>query len=278
MSTLPNDGGKAPEVTDVAQMDDTALDAALHGKPEEETTEAETTEATETTDDGRPKYVPHAALHEERLKRQAIEKEAADLRNWQRQMMERFQAAEARKAQEDAPKPPSLDEDPIGAIVHKLDTVEGRLQEDQRQRQLQAEAQAWNQYVERDRQQFMAQAPDYTDALNHLAENRATMYRAMGYQDHEVNALLNQDANAFAARARQTGMSLSAMLYQAATAAGYQRAAGQQPSNKLATIARGQETTRNAGAGKAKASLTPADLLAMSDSDFLANFDKVMKE
>ncbi len=277
MSTLPNDGGEAPEVTDVAQMDDTALDAALQGKETEEA--SETTEATETTEDGRPKFVPHAALHEERLKRQAIEKEAADLRNWQRQMMERFQAAEARKAQEDAPKPPSLDDDPIGAIVHKLDTVEGRLQEDQRQRQLQAEAQAWNQYVERDRQQFMAQAPDYTDALNHLAENRATMYRAMGYQDHEVNALLNQDANAFAARARQTGMSLSAMLYQAATAVGYQKpAAGQDTTTKLATIARGQETTRNAGAGKAKASLTPADLLAMSDNDFLANFDKVMKE
>jgi hypothetical protein len=255
-------------------MDDTALDAALQGK---ETPEAEA-ETAETTEDGRPKFVPHAALHEERLKRQASEKEAADLRNWQRQMMERFQAAEARKAEEEAPKPPSLDDDPIGAIVHKLDTVEGRLQEDQRQRQLQAEAQAWNQYVERDRQQFMAQAPDYTDALNHLAENRATMYRAMGYQDHEVNALLNQDANAFAARARQTGMSLSAMLYQAATAVGYQRPAGQQPADKLATIQRGQETTRNAGAGKAKASLTPADLLAMSDNDFLANFEKVMKE
>ena len=273
MSTLPNDGGDTPEV-DVAQMDDAALDAALQGKPEE--TVEETAETPEEKE--KPKFVPHAALHEERVKRQSLEKEAADLRNWQRQMMDRIQQAEMQRQMDAAPKPPSLEDDPIGAIVHKLDTVEGRLQQQAQQAQVQAEAQAWNQYVERDRQQFMAQAPDYPEAINHLAENRATYYRAMGFGDHEINNLLNQDANAFAVRARQTGMSLSQMLYNAAKAAGYQQQpAGEETAAKLATIAKGQETTRTAGAGRAKASLTPADLLNMSPEDFNKHWDKVMK-
>jgi len=273
MSTLPNDTG-TPEV-DVAQMDDAALDAALQGAPAE-TVEEAPEEATEEKE--KPKFVPHAALHEERVKRQALEKEASDLRSWQRQMMDRIQQAEALRAQEAAPKPPSLDDDPIGAIVHKLDTVEGRLQAQAQMQQRQAEEQQWNQYVERDRQQFMAQAPDYPDAINHLAENRANMYRALGYADHEVTALLNQDASAFAVRSRQTGMSLSQMLYNAAKASGYQpQPAGEETAAKLATIAKGQETTRSAGAGRAKASLTPADLLNMSPEDFNKHWDKVMK-
>lgn len=273
MSTIINED--APEATDVAQMDDTALDAALQGK--------ETEEATQEVPEGeeKPKFVPHAALHEEREKRKAIERKAAELEAWQRQMMERFQAAEARRmAQEEEaqrPKIPAVDEDPIGHITGKLGVLEETLTQSQQALQQQAEAAAWNAYVERDRAQFTAQNPDFEAAANHLVQARAAQYQAIGFSGPELQQALNMDAQGVAARARALGQSPHQMIYNLAMAAGYQKAATEDAAAKLDTIQRGQETTRTAGAGRAKAALTPADLLNMSPADFERHWDSVMR-
>lgn len=280
MSTIINEGGDAPEQVDIAQMDDTALDAALQGK---ETTEGaqDAPDINAKDEQGRPKFVPHAALHEERETRKKAEARAAELETWQRQMMARFQEAEARKAEQAAeaqrPKIPTVDEDPIGHIVGRLDEVQNLTVEQQNWARQQAEQAQWSGYVQQDRQQFVAQNPDFEAAVGHLAQNRQAMYEAMGYSPSQVQMAMAQDAQNVGLTARQTGQSPSQLLYNLARAAGYQKAPVEGAAAKLETIQRGQETTRNAGAGKAKASLDPKDLLNMSDEEFDLHFDKVMR-
>jgi len=271
LSTIPNDVAQetASEELDVAALDDAALDTALKGPPEE--APAEEAEATEE----KPKFVPHAALHEERLKRQALERETTELRNWQRQMLERFNAAEEAKRQAELPQPPSMDDDPVGYLAHETKTTRELLERERVERQQRDEQAQWQAYVQHDRQAFVAQTPDFDTAIQFLAESRQRQYEALGYSPHEVQQALNNDALGIATTARERRQSPSVILYNLARAAGY--TPPEDTASKLATIAKGQETTRTAGAGKAKAQLTPADLLNMSPEDFDKHWDKVMR-
>jgi hypothetical protein len=260
---------------DLSSMTDEQLDAALKG---EEEAQQEAPEEEKPEEDGRPKMVPHQALHEERERRKAqerrtaeIERETQELRNWQRQMMERMTQSQQRQQEEE----PSLDEDPIGRLDSQLAKILQRDQErteSERQRQQQ---EAVSQYVNTNVSQFRQQTPDYDNALQFLTDARSRELDAAGYTSTEIQQIINAEANSIVGRAIQNRANPAAMAYQMAVARGYQKPADE--TGKMATIAKGQETARTSGAGKAKQSLTPEDLLNMSDDEFDKHFDKVMR-
>lgn len=139
--------------------------------------------------DGRPKTVPHAALHKERERRKALEAELQQMRDFKARLEERqrmvaeMQATQQRPPQPEPPRIPDPEEDIFGAVK----ATQAQLQQFQRQQAMQAaqaaEMQRQNAIVEQYRQEARArvsQEPEFLDAYKHLIESRRQELAALG--------------------------------------------------------------------------------------------------
>lgn len=222
----------------------------------------------EAGEDGedKPKMVPHAALHETRLKHKEAEAKARELE----QKLQMYQAVDDRfnrfaemqakqqQAQPQEQEPiPNKDEDPFGYIDYLDKQVKGLSEQQQRQQaehQQQAQLQQFQAAVTAEEAEFAKQVPDYTEAAAFLRDSYARELEAMGTPPHQINnALRNQLLN-LAVSAKEAGRSVPEVAYSLAQGRGYKGKEETKTSDDaeeaLKKVEEGQRVNRNvSGAG-----------------------------
>ncbi len=254
----------------------------------------------------RPQMVPHAALHEERKKRQEIERQAAeDRRRFEARVERLLELVPQPAAQPEAPAPaiPDVQADPVGHIVGTLQQLGASQQqiqqavEEQRRRaeqqQLVATVQQRAGALEID---YRAKNPGYDDALSHLRQLRDRQLQSQGMMDPAQRAQqIAFETFQIAAMALQQDANPAERLHRMAEASGWTAPATAMPSEindaarqnagaapdqaaRLQMVQRGQAHASTLGRvpGNGPSPLTAAKIAEMPDDDFEAII-KVMK-
>jgi len=219
------------------------------------------------------KTVPHAALHEERERRKAVEREL-------RLSNERFATLEGRldelrKMAE--PKPQEGPADPIRDL-EEIKAWKNRTEQQLTQQQQQEQGfQEFNAAVEGGIEEFKAENPDYDQAIEFLAGERDAQLKAIGHNAQEAMAIMKREANAIFAKALQDGVNPGSRVYALAKRMGYKPGAAEEEkpngataSQRLRTIAAGQGAARSLSnaAGSATQPLTLRALADMPRDEF----------
>lgn len=217
-------------------------------------------------------FVPHQALHSERIQRRRLERDLAE---------ERMKWETANKRLEDiakrfAPKEtvPDPVEDPVGTITYKTDRIDKRLddwEKREQERQQQEQAQKAQQDIERHwsmaAQSFAAKQPDFPQAYDHLFRNAMEEFTEAGYDEATAGQLVMGYWRDIVARARQDGINPAERMYSLAKRRGWKPAKAE---DKIETMANGAKATSPlaAASGKAPARLTAELIANMSQEDF----------
>lgn len=247
--------------------------------------------------------VPHAAMHEERTRRQDVERQLAEERLARQEerrarqtleertnlILERFAAPQQQPTQAGPmlPEIPAFDQDPAGHIlgqVRQQGAILGELVQavtgQNRQNEAQAGVQQLTVRAAAMEREFAAANPDYDKASAHLFDMRRQELMAAGWSDPaEIHTMMVNEATGLAARALQQGRNPAEVVYQLAKLRGYNGApaGGEAPGNgaqlpaaaegQLRTIAAGQQQSRPVR-GSGPVPLTAARLAEMSPEEF----------
>lgn len=257
--------------------------------------------------DRRPQTVPHAALHAERVRRQEVERQAAeDRRKYEARLEEVLKLVPPPAAQPEAsqaPAIPSVQDDVVGHIVGTLQQL-GASQQQIQQAVAQQQAQAQQQQLIMAVQQratmleadYKAQNPEYDSAVTYLRQFRDRQLQAQGMTDAGQRAQqIAAETFHIAASALQQGGNPAERLHRIAEASGWTATAEQpaapggmfgqgqaqppaapDPAARLRMVQQGQEQSRGLGGvrGNGPAPMTAAKLLDMDDDAFLEAMKK----
>lgn len=193
--------------------------------------------------DKRSQMVPHAALHEERERRKAVEAQIAEERKARQTLEERTNLllqrlnlgtdGQPQPASPAAPEIPKIEEDPVGHLLGQIaqqrqvidnlvGAVQQRSQQDQHAQTL-ATIQQRAMIAERE---FRQQTEDYDAAVAHLLTAREKVLDMAGYADPAARQqMIAREALDVANRALQMGRNPAQMIYELAQAHGYQKKA-----------------------------------------------------
>lgn len=241
-------------------------------------------------DPNRPKgFVPNQALKEERERRQAVERELAELR-----------AGRVAPAVE-KPAPIDPDTDPIAALKEIRDYQQKQREEGERNNQIRA----FDQRVQAHEKDFSDATPDYGDAVTFLREARAKQiiagYEAVGQQitQAQLGAMLLHEARTTSNGALENGRNPGEVFYTLAKSFGYAPKGTElvpipaletpavpevlpavlptkEASEKIARLTRGHAASAKTGGGEAPASgeVTLESLANLEGAAFDAAFNK----
>lgn len=239
----------------------------------------------ESAHEAEPKMVPLAALHEERAKRRELAAQAdAERRareDLERRMEQRLQALQ-QAMQPKAPEPPSLEDNPVGHIVHKVDALQAQqqalLQQSHQERLAAAQAAALAQVAQRvqhDEAAFKARTPDYLDAVGHIHTMRVRELQALGVDEFAAERQSADELKQFAFVTAANGKSAAEVAYSIAKAKGYTAkstapaVAAPSASEQMQMAQRGAAAATSLGNGSATGGrITMSQLASMSDEEF----------
>lgn len=257
------------------------------------------------------KYVPHAALHKERVRRQTVEGELQSTREKMARAEERLallnelidpdaaktlaakpaavQAAAAKSALEEEPVDPEKD---IFAAFKQVQRQNAellkRMNDGQQQQEAKETAQTIASTYKADAQAFMQKTPDFKDAYVHLIENMHRELEALGMSDPAArNKTIAEREKDFVQEALRNKRSPSELLYTIAKTRGFSpKVPEAQPApeankaaEKIDNIKRGQGSVvslAKAG-GSGGDVLTLETLAAMSEDEFASVAKKLGK-
>ncbi len=249
-------------------------DTAPEGGLRDQQVEKPVVQQSQDAERPKPGFVPHAALHEERRRRQQLEAEVAEFRKFKEQI-------EAEKAK---PAIPDLAVDPVGHFAAKTGQSEQQLAElrEQIARQEQEKLQKTNEErfqltVAGHERNFAKDTADYYDAMQYLRDHRAEMLKLYGVHDEgERVQILHREAMGLAWNALQTGENPAKRAYELARHLGYK--AKPKAEEKIETLQRGAGAAKSLSGkgGEGTGALSPEALLDMDDAEFDKHFDKVM--
>lgn len=214
----------------------------------------------------------------------------AALTAFQQQMEARF--AELTAKLETATKPaapviaePDENDDPLGAMLHKLNQVNSQvaalkteLTTEQQNNLLRQQFDQFTASVNKSKEAFEATTPDFKDAYAHIRAIRTEDLRAAGCPEKDINQILINDEFQLAQTAIQRGKNPAAEMYGMAKRYGYATKAAsttstkapQTPEQKLEAIREGQRAARNPGKAGADSILTLDGLKDASSDDLNA--------
>jgi len=278
VETPPEAEPEAPE----AEEPDEPPPLAAEAENEPEKAEDTPSEGSDKEEKSEDKTVPIHALHEAR---QTIKEQRETMLRLQEQMGQfqnlRHELDEFRKAQQPQVDPnKEFEEDPIGYLKREQDelrqmTEQERTQAQQQQRAAQ-QLQAFVDEVDRKKQEFIQQAPDYYDAYRHLQEQKVAEYQAIGMTDpQEIQQRLGIEAMALSQRALQSGKNPAEVVYELSKRYGYKRAQEQKPADTLQSqvdkLEKGQKASQTLSGTSSALEENPlnlANVSTMSDDDF----------
>lgn len=224
------------------------------------------------------RVVPLAALHEERSKRRELAAQVEAERRTREEMERRFEARLQAIARSATPQKqvPSLEENPVGHLSHKLDVMQSQQQALMQQSQAEREAAQLAEYesalaakVQHEERVFAATHPDYVDAVKHLHAVRLRELNALGVDDAQAEMQSARELRELAYVTSAKGQSPAEIAYKFAQARGY---VGKQPdaAQRIQTAQRGAAAATSLGNGASTGSgaMGARELLAMSDEEF----------
>lgn len=252
--------------------------------------EAQDTHEEEKPPEKPPKgFVPQGALHEERQRRKELQ---AEIQRLQQEQQSRYQTLEQRFAQiqramqeQNAPKPPSYDEDPLGNLRHGVEYTQAQLKEiAERQQRAEYEAQeiarrqqyvgAIQNAVVQAETEFTKENPDYLDAVAYMKGLRVAQYKAMGMSEQEAVSVVTGEAYQVAERALQTGRSPAEVAFEMAKAAGWKKKEPVTQQDKIETLQKGVKAAKSLGSGGVPSGAITVDAVANMSDDEFAEFMK----
>jgi hypothetical protein len=223
-----------------------------------------------------PKTVPLAALHEERQRRKELAAELAQARQATLDLERRVEARLAALTKPKEPEAPAWDENPAEHLRHQLSQVtqqtqatQAQIEQWQQAQQRQAMVQQLATRVNAAESEFMAQAPDYNDAVTFLRDRRVAELTVLGLEETAARTQSARELSEAALYFAQQGRNAAEIAYSLAKAKGY-TPRNQHPTDqqKFETQAKGATARSLGSGGPAKNNLTAAQLLAMSDDEF----------
>lgn len=252
---------------------------------------------TEKARDEKGRFVPHQALHAEREEHKKTKAQLEEISRKQAILEDRWNTllkagvgAEQKPAEEDPEPDPNVDIFAHNAWlkrqIEKERSIRSEREEAERQaRASQEQEQAiWSEWHQ-SAQSYMAEAPDFGDAVKFMSDLRDRQLQALSFANPQLRTeqgrvqQINAELKSIIQAAKQQGLSPAQAVYQLAQGFGYQKAA-QQPAqgqqqpqmpDKLASIARAQDASRTVGQAPGKAGgdeLTLEGLLAMSPAEY----------
>lgn len=261
-------GGESPlpGVQEAEHVEEKGLQAEAEGLEQQE----EQTEQGEKPRDEKGRYVPHGLFHAEREKRKAFEREVNELKTFKAVMEDRWKTLltatdkPAEKAAEDPEPDPNVDifahNQWLGRQLKReteARAAKERAETEARQAQ-EADAALWNDWHQ-SAQSYMAETPDFRDAVKYMWELRDRQLRGLAIIDPRFGSeqgrvqQVNAELKSIIQAAKQRGISPAQAVYQLAEGYGYQKAASQaqqqppQMPDKLAKVAKAQEASRTLG-------------------------------
>lgn len=238
---------------------------------------------------------PEAAYRREQAQRREAEKKARELELMQAKLQARFEVLEKLARGEQEPKVPEFTQDPATHLKHGIDTAAQKLAEIER-RQKEEDARREQEAGEREFLRsyhaevgaYAKQAPDFMEAYNFVHQHRDKVLELMGIADPAEREHIRQQEERFLVNAaRRAGHSAPEKLYEYAKQIGYKRAedakrnpeTGQFVSQKLETIAKGQEAAKTLASGDPpKGKLSLEDLASMPEEEFAAIDQKTWRK
>ena len=222
------------------------------------------------------KMVPHAALHEERTRRQGLEADNRRLSEERALFEGRLQAVLGMQqpAAESRPEPDE-NTDPIGTISllrRRLAAIEAGGAELSAQARDQARMNQLTAAATADAREFRTKTPDYDNAYQFFLSNRDAELAFYGVPPAERARIIDNEQLQIAASAFQRGTSPAQVLYDVARHRGYRPSGGAGGAGeRIERIASGQErgrTLSGTGGGAASPEMTAERLLRMSNEEF----------
>jgi hypothetical protein len=234
-----------------------------------------------------------AAMHEERQKRQELQKTLSEyqehMAKLERQQQEIMQRAKTSEVPE---KAPNYEEDPIGylkwenqQLANKMEAHNRYLQDQHQKQQQQA---AYQEEVNKTTQfltaysnsakEYMKEVPDFKDAYHFIEKSRIEEYMAAGHSHEVASQLLIEDEMAIASRAFMDGVKPAARLMEIAKLRGWKpKGAAESAPSKLESISKGIKSSKSLGtAGHTEGGkLTPSDVDHMNDKEFDNLWDQI---
>lgn len=232
--------------------------------------------------DEKQKFVPHQALHAERLKRQEIERQL----NEQRQQFARFEQRMAELNEVIAPKqaPPDPVQDPIAALQYTqqqlADMQKAQVEVQQRQMAEQQQQALIGQVEGAYKQSWQAklsESPDTANAYKAFVSALDGHFQLRGVQDpSQRQALIVEEERAIAYAALQQGIDPAEAVIKQAAFYGYRPEAAKpavDPAKALENKQKGLAAARSlstASGASSDGALTPQRIAEMSSEEFAA--------
>jgi phosphoglycolate phosphatase-like HAD superfamily hydrolase len=227
----------------------------------------------EEKQDDRPKMVPHAAMHQERMQRRAAEQRAQQYEKRVEQILERISAKQPQEEQN------PLDKDPFDAIYSKVEKLDQRLSQQDEQARQQQDWQRWQQEYRTEFERYAKDDPSAVAAYNGVMNVWGTTASAMGgtqqdlaqYERNFVERAMQSGihpAQAYINLAKQMGLSVEAPAQEQE---GTNTPQPQQQANeKIQRIEEGQKAAKSLSkaSGDAPRKTSIEDVLSMSDDEF----------
>jgi hypothetical protein len=181
------------------------------------------------------------------------------------------------------PQAPDPAVDPLGALMHEIKTMNGKMAEmEQRMtqgQQMTAQQQQFQAFVENIKAvkaEFIKTTPDFNAAYAHLRNTRMQDLRDVGVPEDQIPQVLLQDELAVAQNAIATGKNPAAVIYGMAKRYGYQGAAPAPAAGqtKLADLKQGLAASTNVPPATPDPALTVESLKDAGDADL----DKIVQD
>lgn len=264
---MSEDTAEPVELEEPQEIEDAEVVEEPEEKPEFKTTRDKPPEG----------FVPHQAMHEERMKRQEAERQLQAFYEAERRRVEAAQKAAA----EQKPVDPLLDPDGFARAQQERDRrLEAMVMQQQQAFQARQMQEARQVDVQRAEQAFRKENPDYDDAIAHVAQARAQELSMYGLSEQQIQAQISQDANAIYDSARRMNMNPAQLIYQIAQQRGYARTSPvEDETAKVEALATAQKQTQGLGSGGSRQAgrLTVTQLAEMSEAE-LAKLDPAVIE
>ena len=232
----------------------------------------------------KPKVVPLEALHEARSINKEMREQIRQLNEQKVQMEKRF--SEFMDRANPKPQTPAFEENPAEHLRAEVTQTKAQLEQMAQATKAAQQEQQFTTWYQAQANQFSQQTPDFMDAYKTFIGARHQELENAGMAPAQIQAQIKQDEMVLAISAAKVGINPAQMIYQAALAKGYQKAAPAAPAaqtqqiatNKLETIAKGIQSSKSLSqvSGKAPENLTLEYLANMPDHEFkqYANDDK----
>jgi hypothetical protein len=216
------------------------------------------------------RFVPHAALHEERERRKELQQELKQRAEAEKRLEERLNKLNEALF---TPRQEEQYQDPVEKLAREIQelkqgTQQERQQKESESKQQQEHAKFVNKYAA-SAEAFAKDKPDFGDAYKFLLSARAEELRLMGLPPQEVNKSLVNEEMFIANRAYQDERNPAEVLYELARKRGY---TGEKPKtdSKIEQLDKGLKAkSLGSGGGKPEGGgLDIAHLRDMSDEEF----------